>query len=271
MKTSPTAQQSEALTQLTPKRSLSWVALVLALDTIDQLVPFHCSARVWPAAAVAGDSHGPAVRAADTADAFEGLLPWVVLGLGRDLTAQPVPFHCSARVCSVVPLMALPNGPAVRGADAADAFEVIALGGTGAGAGHDRPAGAVPLLYQGLGHGAVPGESHGPAGRGADAADAIEVVGSGWRWCSGWAPIDQPVPFHCSVRVWKVVPLVAVPTAQQSEALTQLTPSRSVVLGGAGVRTGHDRPAGAVPLLYQGLGRWRWCRGTSHSPSSPRR
>jgi hypothetical protein len=53
LKYSPTAAHAEIDVQETPPSSspppnpLSWEALVLGLETMDQAVPFHCSMRVW--------------------------------------------------------------------------------------------------------------------------------------------------------------------------------------------------------------------------------
>ncbi len=83
----PTAQQSEALTQLTPERSLSRAALVLGLSTINQPVRFHCSVRVWKAVSLL------VYPTAQQSEALTQLRPksslsWVALVLGLGTIAH---------------------------------------------------------------------------------------------------------------------------------------------------------------------------------------
>lgn len=93
----PTAMHSEAEGHEIAVRSLFTAVLVLGLGTIDQLVPFHCSIRVWlsraPAEPTAMQDVGEVHETPWSTPRFPPETP--VLGLGE--TDQADPFHCSMR------------------------------------------------------------------------------------------------------------------------------------------------------------------------------
>src|SRR5271163_4582694 len=109
----PTAEQSEALTQLTPSRLLPWAALVLGLGAIDQPAPFHCSVRVWAAVPLLAVPTAQQVEPLPQLTLLSSLFrAALVFGLGT--IDQLVPFHCSVRVWAAVPLLAVPTAQQVE-------------------------------------------------------------------------------------------------------------------------------------------------------------
>src|SRR5450631_2103640 len=94
--------QKLVLTQLTPKRWLSWVLLVLGEATRLHLLPFHFSIRVWSFEALR--SRPVAMQK----PVLTQLTPprwlfWVLLLLGEVTRFQVLPFHFSIRVWSFEP------------------------------------------------------------------------------------------------------------------------------------------------------------------------
>lgn len=145
---------------------------------MDQALPFQCSARVsgrlfGPVSAKPTAQQSEALRQAspDKALVCEGLV------LGVATIDQALPFHCKARVCSGRPLRLRPT---------------------------------------------------------AQQSEKLMQV-TPWRsllgeLVLGVVTMDQALPFQCSARVWVATePMLEIPTAQQSEVLTQATPSRRLV------------------------------------------
>ncbi len=98
-----------------------------------QLVPFHRSASVLMP--LGGNELPAAVQAvADVHDTPLRLLPWAPLGLGVAWMAQLVPFHRSASVRPVPPLLLYPPTAVHAAADV-----------------HDTPLRALPWAPAGLG------------------------------------------------------------------------------------------------------------------------
>src|SRR6516165_7858794 len=104
----PTASHTVVFGQVTP---LSWLLvwpLALGVDWMVQLLPFHASARVWVAEPLLDC---PTASHTD-ADLQKTPLSWLLVappGLGVDWTLQLLPFHISARVCVVPPLLNWPT------------------------------------------------------------------------------------------------------------------------------------------------------------------
>jgi len=122
---SPTAQQSEALTQATVPSSFSWEGLVSGVLTTNHAVPFQCSARVCPPAC-------PTVQQSELLTQSTPPRMLTELGFGVVTMDHALPFQCSAKVWSVV-LVPFPNPVAQQStlltqSTPLSAFNVDALG-----------------------------------------------------------------------------------------------------------------------------------------------
>jgi hypothetical protein len=89
-------------------RTLLGTPLRLGVGLIDQVVPFHTSARVWLALPV---NEVPTATQYDelTQDTENRWLSMAPLGLGDGLIDQVVPFHTSTSVWSALPLYDCPT------------------------------------------------------------------------------------------------------------------------------------------------------------------
>src|ERR1022692_3926007 len=103
----PTAMQKAVLVQLTPNSSLAWVAGSAEVTSV-QLLPFHFSASVRISGPVLTK---PTARqnVALVQLTPDSRLSWVLLVSGVLSNVQRLPFHFSARVWPVVPLLAVPT------------------------------------------------------------------------------------------------------------------------------------------------------------------
>ena len=122
---SPTAQQSEALTQETFPISFCWVGLVSGVATTSHAVPFQCSASVCPPSC-------PTVQQFELLTHSTPPRMLTELGFGVGTMDHVDPFQCSASVWSVV-FVPFPNPVAQQStlltqSTPLNAFNVDALG-----------------------------------------------------------------------------------------------------------------------------------------------
>jgi len=97
----PTAKQLDVLGHVTPSRAESVAPVGFGLATIDQLVPFQCSANVlWPGPLAAPTAKQLVVLGHDTPFSSDSFSP---VGFGLAITDQLVPFQCSTSVARPPP------------------------------------------------------------------------------------------------------------------------------------------------------------------------
>lgn len=94
----PTAQQSDTLVQATALNSLFCEELVLGVGTMDQALPFQCSAKVWAAAPLLPY---PTAQQSELLAQLTPPIIWEALGVVT--FDQTVPFQWSASISPVAP------------------------------------------------------------------------------------------------------------------------------------------------------------------------
>ncbi len=219
----PTASQKDAPAHETEFRTFEALPTTdtLGVETIDQAVPFHASARVTVAlACVASPTavHDDAL----TQETPLSTLSVEAVGFGEATIVHALPFHCSTRVSvlEVEVRWALPTAthqfaPRHDTEESVVCVEPVGLGlGTTAQAEPFHARASVPELVDPT---AV--QKLGPA---HETPSSMSLVVEGWL---GLLTIDQAVPFHCSISVAPVA-VVTWPTATQKDELTQVTPER---------------------------------------------
>jgi hypothetical protein len=238
LEATPTAQQSEVLTQATPERKLT-DEVVLGVGTMDQALPFHCSANVCPGAPLMGKvcptAQQSEVLTQATPERRENVEGF---GLGVGTMDQMLPFHCSIKVWPVPPLwLKLSLKPTVQQSAALRqatperllVCEVVLGVGT-----MDQ---ALPFQCSikvccrevfPLGTVAVPTAQQSEA---STQATPERLLACGLLL--GVGTTDQALPFQCSATL--PLPVRAEPTAQQSELVTQVTPERMLCCDALGL------------------------------------
>lgn len=205
----------------------------MGVVTMDQALPFQCSARVSgrlfrpePAKPTAQQSEALRQASPDKALVCDGLV------LGVATIDHTLPFHCKAKVCSGRPLLLRPT--AQQSEELMQATPWRSLVG-------ELVLGVVTmdhvLPFQCSARVWVATEPmlEIPTAQQSEvltqATPSRRLVG---ELVLGVVTMDQALPFQCSARVSseEPLPLSAVPTAQQSELLTQPTPMRSLASEG---------------------------------------
>ncbi len=195
---------------------------------------------------------GPAIRGIDASHARKLVVRKTRICGGDDRPSAAIPVLGQGVSGAPSADVSEPDSPASELDAARDTTEHIAPRGRDAGGADDGPGCAVPVLGEGLvgPPGAAGRESDRPAVGAISARHAREIIGPRGL-VLGVVTTAQLQPFHCWARLWAVPPLKDVPpTAQQSEALMQVTPDRGLSPGAetidqvVGTRRRARRPGG---------------------------